>query len=197
MLERKPEKRIDLNKLPFSKWFIENYKKLYTQQHSKAESSTKVEYSPGKNGSLPEINRPQTKKRSIKPKLSCFRKTSEKDLGIDDINEEEIAIKNYEFQPRFLESYLLLSSSQNMQLISNYSPMNITHSGLNSPTSNFPEFENTFPDLKNPQNQRLFDPRTGKFGMECSIAEHMGPTPLDLDKIKSFLYLGVKIHFFL
>ena len=191
MLEKKPEKRIDLNNIPFNKWFIENHKKVYSQQHCNAESSTKIEYSPEKNGSLSEVKRPQTKKLSIKPKLSCFRKNSEKDLGIDDINEEQLAIKNYDFQPRFLESSLLFSSAQNIPLISN----NFTHSGFNSPTSNSPEFENTdlIKPFENSQNQHFVDDKKAKFGMECSIFADLGPSPLlDLEKIKSYLYLGVK-----
>lgn len=198
MLEKKCEKRIDLNNICLSRWFLGNYKKHYAQLHSKAESSTKVEYSTGKSDSFPEINRAQHKKISTKPKISCFGKTSEKDLGIDDINEGEIIRRNYCIQPRFLESsFQIECSGHNIPMISNHSPgisHGDTHSpGINSPAINSPEFEHSSSELRNQFQPKA---RKVKLGMDCSITDYMHPCPfLNFDGSGSSLYLGVKIKY--
>ena len=195
MLEKKREKRIDLNSICFSRWFLGNYKKHYAQLHSKAESSTKGEYSTGKVDSLPEINRPQYKKISTKPKISCFGKISEKDLGMDDINEGEIIRRNYCIQPRFLESsFLIECSGNNILIISNHSPsmshVDIHSPGIYSPGINSPEFEHSSSESR---NQFEFKTRKAKLGMDCSITDHINRSPfLNIERSGSSLYLGVK-----
>ena len=193
MLEKKRDKRIDLNSICLSRWFLGNYKK-HSQLHSKAESSTKGESLGGKSDTLLEINCPQHKKISTKPKISCFGKNSEKDLGMDDINEGEIICRNYCIQPRFLESFFLIEcSGHNIPIISNHSPgisYGDTHSpGINSPGINSPEFEHSSSELRN-----QFEPKAkkAKLGMNCSITDHMHPSPFfNFDGNGSSLYLGV------
>ena len=195
MLEKNCEKRIDFNNICLSSWFIGNYK--FRCQQSKTESSTKGEYSSGKNESLAEFNRPQPKKQSVKPKVSCFGKPSDKDLGNDDINEGVIIHRNYCIQPRFFESSFLIDSNcQNMPLISNNSPgisHGDTHSpGINSPGINSPEFEHSSSEFRTPFENEIKS-RQEKFGMDCSIIEHMHPSPLmDIEKNGNNLFFGVK-----
>lgn len=192
-MEKNNQKRIDFNNICLSQWFLAHYK--FRCQQSKTESSTKGEYSSGKNESLSEFNALQTKKQSVKPKVSCFRKNSEKDLEIGDINEGKIIHRNYCFQPRFLDSSLLLDSNwQNIPLITNNSPgigLGDTRSPvINSPYINSPEFEHSSSEFRTPFEIKS---KQEKFGMDCSIAEHMHQTPLlDIEKYGNNLYLGVK-----
>lgn len=195
MLEKNSEERIDLKNICFSQWFLGNYKKNNNNPPIiKAESSTKVNCSSrGKKSSLTENNTPKNTKKALKPKISCFAKSSEKDLGCECINEGEItAIRNYYFEPRFFESSVKSDGNpDNTLLISNNSPIIIGDSGMNSTSSNNQEIENLFPDFRkrfenNTSDKKILESRKAKFGNECSIIENT-----DLNT-RSCLYLGVK-----
>lgn len=197
LLEKNSEKRIDLKQICFSKWFLGNYKKHNNtnQPIVKAESSTKVEWSTGQKSSLTEnITPPKHKKKAMKPKISCFGKISEKDLGGECINGGEIAfitaIRNYYFEPHFFENTVKLDGiPYNTLLISNNSPIIIGDN--NSSNSNNQESENLNSEFRKRfekmTDKKMLAPKKFNSGNQCSIIENM-----DFNNPRSCLYLAVK-----